>query len=186
VEGGTNYLRRFLPALDEALETLFFCRKPVVAAINGHAIAGGCLLACCADRRLMAAGKGRIGVPELRVGVPLPTVVMEIMRARTAPSFYEEVVLGGATYAGPEALHRGLVDGIVAEEDLLAEAVAASESLAAIRPKLFALSKQQARQPLRAAIERGNALHGRGIQEFWESPDTLDAVREFVARTLQK
>jgi enoyl-CoA hydratase len=54
LEGGLAYLRSFLPALNRAFETLFCFPKPVVAAINGHAIAGGCVLACATDHRLMA------------------------------------------------------------------------------------------------------------------------------------
>lgn len=185
-EGGVDYIRRFLPALDEVLETLFFFPKPVVAAVNGHAIAGGCLLACCADRRLMAAGKGRIGVPELRVGVPFPTVVMEIMRARTAPSYFPEITLGGATYPAADALPRGLIDAIVPEPELLDESVKAAESLASIRPEIFSFSKRQTRQPVRAAIESGTRLHEAGIHEIWESAETQEAIRAFVALTLKK
>src|SRR5262249_36486469 len=65
VNEGAPYVQRFLPALSRAFEVTFVCPKPVVAAVNGHAIAGGCILACAADRRLMARGGGRIGVPEL-------------------------------------------------------------------------------------------------------------------------
>lgn len=186
LEGGVEYIRRFLPALDDLMETLFFCHKPVVAAVNGHAIAGGCLLACTADRRLMAAGKARIGVPELRVGVPFPTVVMEVMRARTSPSYFEEVTLGGETYTAEDALQRGLIDVVAEDGDLLGEAVKAAESLAAIRPELFAFSKQQARQPVRTAIETYGKLHEARVREFWELPETQAAIREFVARTLKK
>ena len=70
--GGAAYVRQFLPALHKLYDTVFFFPKPVVAAVNGHAIAGGCVLACCADRRLMARDGGRIGVTELLVGVPFP------------------------------------------------------------------------------------------------------------------
>src|SRR5471030_2357073 len=49
-EGGAAYVRKFLPALHKHYDTVFYHPKPVVAAINGHAIAGGCVLACCADR----------------------------------------------------------------------------------------------------------------------------------------
>ena len=54
-EGGADYVRRFLPALHRLYDTVFFFPKPVVAAVNGHAIAGGCVLECCADRRIAAA-----------------------------------------------------------------------------------------------------------------------------------
>jgi enoyl-CoA hydratase/carnithine racemase len=186
LDGGVAYVRQFLPALDGLFETLFFCRKPLVAAVNGHAIAGGCLLTCCADVRLMVAGKALIGVPELRVGVPFPAVAMEIMRARTSPAFYEEVVLGGANYAAQDARDRGLVDRVVAGDQLLAEARSAAASLAAIRPEIYAFSKQQARGPVREAIELRKPLQQFELYALWESTETLAAIREFVARTLKK
>ena len=64
--------------------------KPIVAAINGHAIAGGCVLACAADKRLMARDQGRIGVTELLVGVPFPRIAMEIMHHAVVPHRLED------------------------------------------------------------------------------------------------
>src|SRR5439155_26860191 len=61
---GPVYVAAFMPALGRVFERVFAFAKPLVAAVNGHAIAGGCILACTADRRLMAQGAGRIGVPE--------------------------------------------------------------------------------------------------------------------------
>src|SRR5579872_1791909 len=71
--GGADYIRKFLPQLHRLYDAIFFHPRPVVAAINGHAIAGGCVLACCADRRILARG-GRIGMTELLVGVPFPAL----------------------------------------------------------------------------------------------------------------
>ncbi|WP_020677741.1 enoyl-CoA hydratase/isomerase family protein [Geopsychrobacter electrodiphilus] len=184
--GGVDYVRQFLPALDELLTTLFFCNKPVVAAVNGHAIAGGCLLTCCADRRFMAAGKSRIGVPELRVGVPFPVVALEIMRARTNPDFIAEVILDAATYAPAEARQRGLIDVVVEPEQLMGEALAAAESLAAIRPGLFGFSKRQLRQPVREVINARSRAQATELYALWESAETHAAINEFVARTLKK
>ena len=87
-EGGAAYVRKFLPVLHKLYDAVFYHPKPVVAAINGHAIAGGCVLACCADRRIMANDGGRIGVTELLVGVPFPALAFEIMRHATPPYFF--------------------------------------------------------------------------------------------------
>ena len=65
-------------------------RSRVVAAVNGHAIAGGCVLQRCADRRIAARGGGRIGVTELLVGVPFPPLAFEVMRFATPPRYFAE------------------------------------------------------------------------------------------------
>ena len=99
LDGGATYIGDFLPALGKMLTTVFCCPKPVVAAINGHAIAGGCVLACACDQRVMAESGGRIGVPELLVGVPFPALAMEIMRHATTAHELESLLFGAATYA---------------------------------------------------------------------------------------
>jgi enoyl-CoA hydratase len=76
-EGGPDYVRVFRPALSAAVKSVFYHPGPVVAAINGHAIAGGCVLAAACDIRLRSGGT--IGLSELRVGVPFPGVPLEVM-----------------------------------------------------------------------------------------------------------
>jgi len=134
----------------------------------------------------MATGKGQIGVPELRVGVPFPAVALEIMRARTRPDFVSEVIIGGATYAPADALQRGLIDAIVDPEQLLDEAVSVAKGFAALRPELFAFTKQQLRQPVREAIAVCSKAQAAELYAIWESVDTHAAVSAFVARTLKK
>ena len=79
-DGGPGYLDEFLPALSQAFLAVFDCPVPVVAAVNGHAIAGRCVLICACDYRVMNDGHGRIGVTELLVGVLFPITALEILR----------------------------------------------------------------------------------------------------------
>jgi enoyl-CoA hydratase len=185
-QGGAGYVRSFLPALHRLYDTVFFFPKPVVAAVNGHAIAGGCVLQCCADKRIAAGGDSRIGVTELLVGVPFPALAFEIMRFATAPRYFADGILSGATFVPGVACDRGLVDEVVAPELLLDRAVDAAAMLAALSPPAFAQSKRQIRQSVADAMEQ----HGRRIdtvaQEIWTSTATLDRVRDYVARTLKK
>src|SRR5439155_7351069 len=138
VDEGAPYIRGFLPAMNASFETLFSLLKPVVAAVNGHAIAGGCILAAAADRRLMAREPGRIGIPELLVGVPFPVVPLEIMRFAAPSQYIQPLAYRGLTLTADEALHHGLVDSVTDPEQLIAEAVAAAESLVTLPPTAFA------------------------------------------------
>jgi enoyl-CoA hydratase len=184
LEGGAPYVRKFLPALSTMLATVFSHPAPVVAAINGHAIAGGCVLACAADRRLMARDGGRIGVTELLVGVPFPPAAMEIMRCATAPQFFAEAIFGGATYSPIDAVGRGWIHDLAEPEALIDRALQAANTLAALPAKAFALSKRQTRA---LALERmQNSELDAVIEQIWTAPETLERVRNYVARTLRK
>src|SRR5665213_4568191 len=179
-EGGAVYVRRFLPALYRLYDAVFFCPKPVVAAINGHAIAGGCVLQACADKRIAAAGSARIGVTELLVGVPFPPLAFEIMRFATPPRYLANGLYSGATFTPDVALARGLIDEVVAEPAaLLDRAVAAAETLAALQPATFALTKQQIRQNVTDAVQRHGSRVDAASAEIWASDATLGRIRDY-------
>jgi enoyl-CoA hydratase len=183
---GPDYFKSFLPALERLYTSAFFFPKPVVAAVNGHAAAGGCILACCADWRLMAGGNGRIGVTELLVGVSFPPLAFEIMRFAAAHKFFPEVIYTGATYPPDEAQRRGLVDEVVAADQLPERALAAAERLAALRPAAFALTKQQMRQPVADALARHGERVSKAATELWLDPATAKSMNDYVSRTFKK
>jgi enoyl-CoA hydratase len=185
VQGGAAYIRRFMPSINRLFETLFSFPKPVVAAVNGHAIAGGCIIACAADYRMMAREPGRIGIPELLVGVPFPVAPLEIMRFAAPPQHLQALAYRGLTLTAVDALRYGLVDAVVDGGQLVDDAVAAAESLAAISSDAFALTKRQLREPALQRI-RGGAAVDAVVQEAWASPVTLQAIGEYVARTLKR
>jgi enoyl-CoA hydratase len=185
-EGGAPYLRRFLPALHRLYETVFFFPKPVVAAVNGHAIAGGCVLACCADRRIAARDAGRIGVTELLVGVPFPPMAFEVMRFATAPQYFPDVIFSGATFPPDEALQRGLLDEVVEANVLLERAVAAAERSAALSPVAFAMTKRQIRQPVADRVAGDGVRLAAEADVIWTAPATLARIQDYVNRTFKK
>jgi len=186
LDGGAEYFHKFLPALSRAYVTIFFFPRPVVAAINGHAIAGGCILACCADRRLMAKGGGRIGIPELLVGVPFPTIALEIMRFTLAARFIQDVFLTGATYLPEDAQIRGLADEIVEPNDLMPRAIAAAEHFGAIRTDAFTITKLQLRQGVADRCASEAKRFETAVNELWNAPEAFERIRAYVSRTLKK
>ncbi len=137
-----------------------------------------------ADRRLMAQDSGRIGVTELLVGVPFPSIAMEIMRCATAPRYFSDVILSAATYLPAEAMGRGLIDDTVDAGILLDRALERAHALAGLPPAAFAITKREIRQ---AALERTKLDVSRAeIEQIWTAPDTLNHIRDYVARTLRK
>lgn len=184
-DGGADYIRRFLPALHRLYDAVFFHPKPVVAAINGHAIAGGCVLALCADRRVMAKEGGTIGVTELLVGVPFPALAFEIMRHATPPAFFNETILSGATFPPEVALHRQWVNALAEPGAVVEDAVALAQELALLSPPAFAPTKAQIRQPVSERVARSARLDAE-ITDIWCAPEALTRIRDYVARTLKK
>jgi len=185
VEGGAAYVRVFLPVFRRVFETLFDYPKPVVAAVNGHAIAGGCVLACAADHRVMASGTARIGVPELLVGVAFPTVAFETVRC-ACQGRLRDLIFSGRTLLPDEAIAEGMVDAVVAPEALMGEAVKVAESLADRPRHAFVLAKRQLRAAALARIAANRETVDREVEDLWCEDDTLRTIRAYVERTLKK
>ena len=181
---GPDYPGALFPALVDCFARLLYHPRPVVAAVNGHAIAGGCVLACAADRRIAARGRARLGVTELLVGVPFPAIALEIMRGMVPARHRAEMIYGGRTLSVDEALERGLVDTVVEPDALLDAAVAEAEALAAIPAESFALTKAQLRQPVRDFLALHAARIDREALACWGAPAAQDAIRRYVEKTL--
>jgi enoyl-CoA hydratase len=191
VDGGAEYVERFFPALSETLRQLFAFPRPVVAAVGGHAIAGGCILAAACDLKVMASadpatGKaGRIGVPELRVGVPFPASALEILRFAMPAQHLQELAYVGRTFTPDEALARGLVDELVEPSALLDRALELARVLAATPPATFRLVKTQLRRPTLDWLESLEDIDDEAL-ELWTSPEIHDHIREYLERTFGK
>lgn len=185
-EGGADYIRAFLPALHRLYETVFFSSLPVVAAINGHAIAGGAVLATCADRRIMAEHAGRIGVTELLVGLPFPALAFEVLRYAVPARYLPEFTLSGATYETDAAMERGWIDETAEPEELIEDAIAVAQELADLSPPAFAQTKVQLRETVRERMAASGAVTDRIVTDIWTAPETLQHMRAYVARVLEK
>jgi enoyl-CoA hydratase len=183
---GADYVRSFLPLLSRCLRTLFAFPRPIVAAVNGHAIAGGCIIALACDARLMAEGPGRIGVPELLVGVPFPAAALEVVRFAVPGVNLQSLVYTGRTLTPQSALSAGLVDEVVAAADLLTRAQEVAGQLALIPRQAYRLTKQALRSPALERIEGANELHEQAVLEAWSAAETHAHIREYMRRTVGK
>ena len=179
LKGGPDYTDEFFWALVEALKVLFAFPHPLVAAINGHAIAGGCVLAAASDYRIMARGPGKIGVPELRVGMPFPLVAIEILRFATSDAHLQELIYQGKTYAVGEAYERGLLDEVVEPDSLLQRAQDVAANLCSEPSARFRITKRQLRAPSLRQMEFGPDTNSE-VLDAWKDPATVAAIQEYV------
>ncbi len=184
LEGRDAYLDAFLPALDDALRRLFGLPIPVVAAVNGHAIAGGCLVALAADYKLMSSG--RIGTPELIVGVPFPVTALEIVRFAVPRSTLQRLVYTGVTMPPDEALASGLIDEIVAPEEIESRALDVARQLSSIPASTFRLTKSHLRSEATERMSKMDDVIDPEVRRIWRDPAIHDVIRAYLDRTLKK
>lgn len=176
VDGGTDYAERFVAALSEAFLAIYNHPAPVVAAINGHAIAGGCVLAMCADVRLMSGGT--IGLTELSVGVPFPVAALEICRAAMGTSS-TRAALGAKTIDADTALARGWVDEVVGKDALLDSALATARELGEYSPAAYTATKTQLHKPVHVLID-ASAATDADVRDSWISEETRGRIVGFL------
>ena len=186
LDGGKEYAHRYIPLLDAVLEELFAFSKPLVAAVNGHAIAGGCIVALAADYKMMAEGRGRMGIPELKVGVPFPSSAFEIVRFSVPNSHAQTLLYRASTYLPDEALARGLIDELVEADVLQSSAQAVAAELAAIPYESYSLSKRMLRGPSIEKMASNRAIYGDDIKARWSADESYAHIRGYLEKTLMK
>lgn len=162
------YLRRFAALYRD----LFAYPKPLVGALNGHAVAGGCMLALACDARLMAAGKGKIGLNEIAFGSSLFAGGVEMLRYLVGERNAERIALSGSMYAPEEALALGLIDQVVPAPDLPATAREVARTHGAKDAAAFRSVKALLRGPVMEEIARREERSLREFVEIWYSDGT--------------
>jgi enoyl-CoA hydratase len=184
LSGGDAYASEFVPGLARFLVELFEYPLPLVAAVNGHAIAGGCIVACACDYRIMAEGKGTIGVPELLVGVPFPAAAIEIMRFAVPPHELQALIYTGRACGAEEAARRGLVNETVSADQLLDRARQVAQQLARVPPAVFAGTKQALRTDVLARLRADRTLDD--VVRHWASAETRAHIQQYLDRVVKK
>lgn len=174
----------FVREFDRVMLQVFAFPRPVVAAINGHAVAGGCILALACDARLMPDHGGQIGLNEIRLGLPFPASALEIARHCLPMEFVDSILYGGQLYTPLEAMSRGLVDGLTSG-DVMEEARAVCRRLAEQPPVAFQAIKTWLKRP---AVHRANDALDELRKEFvdgWFSVDARRLIGEARARLMK-
>jgi enoyl-CoA hydratase/carnithine racemase len=134
--------------MSEIHRRLIMLPCPTVAAVNGHAFAGGAFVALSCDYRIMREDRGWICISEVDVGVPFDEPMMAILRHKLPANTARDAVLTGKRYTGPEAVASGFADAVASEEKLMEEAISLATELATKEPGIFKTLKQNYFAPI--------------------------------------
>ena len=163
---------------------LFAFPAPVLAALPGHAIAGGLIVAAAADERLAADGPGLLGLSEVALGVPIPSDCYEVFRHVLGERGAERLAAAGDNVSIARALELGLVDRIVAPADLSGAALSRARELAGRAPDAYAEIKTRARAQALARFDA--AARDDAFLDFWFAPEARRRIEALVERLTKK
>ena len=168
-------------ALNRAYGAMYGFSKPYVAAVTGHAIAGGLFFLLAADYRVGCDGASQYGLSEVRVGVAFPVAPLEIVRAELPAPVARKILLGGQPVGVTEALACGILDEVVAPDRVEARAIEQAAAWAASPAEAYAQVKRQLRAPAMERIRR--AVEGRAdlMLDGWFTPETTRAALAVLA-----
>ena len=151
--------REMVDAINRTFLDWYSFPRPVVSAVNGHAIAGGLILALTGDQRI-GAGDGKLGLTELRAGIPYPAAAIAIVQAELAPPAARSLALGAGLVDMRQGLELGLIDELTEPDNLIDRALEVAGGLAALPRSAYPRVKAQVRgetiAALRAKLDSGD------------------------------
>lgn len=178
----TSEQRHTVDGINRLFSGWYSFPRPVVAAVNGHAVAGGLILALCADRRV-GATDGKLGLTELRAGLPYPLAAISVVRAELSAAAARRLALGAELFSPEEALALGLVDELVERDQVLPRAIDIASGMAGLPRATYAQVKMQLRGPTIDAIDRAlGSGAGDPVLGAWVGEETSTAAAGILGR----
>lgn len=177
-----DLFERYVVKYSELIKTIFMFPKPVIAALNGYSVAGGCVLALACDYRIMVLGKAKIALNEMTFGSTLFSCVTETLKYAVGPRKAEQIIYLGAMSSAEEALSLGLVDRLAGENEFQSVVEEVAEDFSTKNPTAFASVKKLLKSDVLAKIESDES---RSILEFvdiWYSDSTREQLAKIEIR----
>ncbi len=174
---------RFLTGFTTLYSDMFLYPKPIIAALNGHTIAGACMLATACDYRIMVEGKAKISLNELGFGSSVFSGSVEMLRFWVGSRNAQTMLYSGAMFSAQEALEMGLVDRTATEEEFPKEVVKVAADFANNDPRAFESIKRLIRGPVAEVMtrrERGSIFE---FVDIWYSEGTRKQLQDIKIRS---
>lgn len=171
----------FLRRLERLVRTIYLHPGPTAAVINGHAIAGGCIIALACDLRVALPNeKARIGLNEVALGLQFPPSLLGMVRSRIPDAHFETVVLEAGLHDPEDALWLGLVDAVT--EDAEAWALKRLKKRAKSPRAAYAAAKLAIRGGAATVTAEEDARFVRDVLPTWVSPEIKATLRKFLGK----
>ena len=168
---------KFYTAFNKLCLDLYTFPKPIVAAITGHATAGGCILALCCDYRFIAEGRKFMGLNEIKLGVPVPFVADCILRQLVGYKITREITDFGEFYLPEQLLKFGMVDEVFPIDDLLKNAIEKAKILG-FAPEAFSIIKKNRVEIIENMILKSLSAKEKAFIQLWYSPECRKLIQE--------
>ncbi len=172
----------FFSEFNRVCLSLYTLSKPTIAAITGHAVAGGCILALCCDYRFIAEGKKLMGLNEIKLGVPVPYLVDCVLRYTVGTRYAREIMDTGEFYGPADSLRMGLVDEVLPGGEVMARAVERAGLLGAWPREAFALIKRNRVEDIEQRVLARREEKERLFVDCWYS----DEARQRLTNAIEK
>lgn len=157
---------------------LFLFPKPIIAALNGHTIAGGCMLATACDYRIMVSGKAKTSLNEISFGSSVLAGSVEMLKFCVGQKNAEIILYSGSMYSAEEAIELGLIHQISSEESLTEEAIKVAQDFAKKDSAAFRSIKNLLRRPVANEMIQRENDSVREFVDIWYSDNTWENLKE--------
>ncbi|MHA1975774.1 MAG: enoyl-CoA hydratase/isomerase family protein [Candidatus Hodarchaeales archaeon] len=174
----TQFYRNF----NELCLELYLYSKPTVAAITGHAIAAGCILALCCDYRFISGGKKLMGLNEIKLGVPVPYPAIHILENMIGLKETKEFVYTGEFLPPESLLELGIVDNIYPQENLFENSLKKCLSLIENPSTAFRKIKLDLKIPIVNHIKTRLESHIESFVESWYADETRNLLQSAIEK----
>ncbi len=181
-ELGKEDLETFYTTFNRVSMELYTLPKPTMAALTGHAIAGGCILALCCDYRYIAEGRKLMGLNEIKLGVPIPYPADCMLRQLVGFNRAREITDMGEFYEPEELLSLGMVDEVLAREDVLPRAMDRMKILGSMPGNAFGKIKNNRVEEVASRVRENLAESERYFIDCWFSSETRKLLSEAMKK----
>ena len=172
----------FYQTFNRVCMDLYTLPKPTIAAITGHAIAGGCILALCCDYRFIAQGRKLMGLNEIRLGVPVPYLADCVLRHIVGVRYARDIMDIGEFYQPEESLQMGIVDQVLPLEQVLPKSIEKARLLGGSPQEAFAMIKRNRVERVEAQVLTRLEEKERFFVDRWYSDEARERLREAMEK----